>query len=96
MLDQTAFYARAGGQEPDFGTLNNYNVLDVEKYGQVILHKINKANIKVGDVLKGKIDETRRQILTRHHTATHVMLGAAKRALGSWTVSYTHLRAHET
>ena len=84
VLDQTAFYARAGGQEPDFGTLNNYNVLDVEKYGQVILHKINKANIKVGDVLKGKIDETRRQILTRHHTATHVMLGAAKRALGSW------------
>ena len=84
VLDQTAFYARAGGQEPDFGTLNNYNVLDVEKYGQVILHKINKANIKDGDVLKGKIDETRRQILTRHHTATHVMLGAAKRALGSW------------
>jgi len=84
VLDQTAFYARAGGQEPDSGTLDNHEVLDVEKYGQVILHKINKADIEVGTVLKGKINETRRQILTRHHTATHVMLGAAKRALGSW------------
>ncbi|NSL76852.1 MAG: alanine--tRNA ligase [Thaumarchaeota archaeon] len=84
VLDQTAFYARAGGQEPDFGTLDNHKVLDVEKYGQVILHKINKMDIKEGTTIKGKIDQHRREILTRHHTATHVMLGAAKRALGSW------------
>ena len=43
---------------------------------------VTQDNIKVP--IKGKINETRRQILTRHHTATHVMLGAAKRALGSW------------
>tara|TARA_B100001013_G_scaffold195991_1_gene118487 strand:+ start:2067 stop:4793 length:2727 start_codon:yes stop_codon:yes gene_type:complete len=84
VLDQTAFYARAGGQEPDHGVLDNFNVLDVEKYGHVILHKIQKSDIREGTILHGKIDEQRRRILTQHHTATHVVLGAAKRALGSW------------
>lgn len=84
VLDQTAFYARAGGQEPDAGVLDKYDVLDVEKYGHIILHKIIKSDIKEGSILKGKINEQRRRILTNHHTATHVMLGAAKRALGSW------------
>ena len=28
VLDQTAFYARAGGQEPDSGTLDNHKVLE--------------------------------------------------------------------
>jgi len=84
VLDKTAFYARAGGQEPDTGVIHNYNVLDVEKYGHVILHKIDELDIKEGMIVHGQIDANRRRILTLHHTATHVMLGAAKRALGSW------------
>ncbi|MBE18875.1 MAG: alanine--tRNA ligase [Thaumarchaeota archaeon] len=84
VLDKTAFYARAGGQEPDTGVIHNHNVLDVEKYGHVILHKIDTLDITEGMIVHGKIDANRRRILTSHHTATHVMLGAAKRALGSW------------
>ena len=31
MLDQTAFYPRGGGQEPDKGKLDNYEVVEVLK-----------------------------------------------------------------
>ena len=84
VLDQTAFYARAGGQEPDLGTLNGKQVIDVEKYGDIILHKIEGKGFSLDESVHGIIDSQRRDILTKHHTATHIMLGAAKRALGSW------------
>ena len=84
VLDQTAFYARAGGQEPDLGTLNGKQVIDVEKYGDIILHKIEGKGFSLDEYVHGIIDSQRRDILTKHHTATHIMLGAAKRALGSW------------
>lgn len=84
VLDQTAFYARAGGQEPDHGVINGNEVLDVEKYGDIIIHKIKGKPLREGALVKCSVDMRRRRILTRHHTATHVVLGAAKRALGSW------------
>jgi len=37
---------------------------------------------KVGDMVKGRVDWERRIALMRHHTATHVVLGAARRVLG--------------
>ncbi len=40
VLDRTSFYARGGGQEPDYGTISNSKVIDVNKHGGVILHKI--------------------------------------------------------
>ena len=40
-LDQTAFYPRGGGQEPDHGTIEGREVLDVEKYGTVVVHKLD-------------------------------------------------------
>ena len=86
VLDQTAFYARAGGQEPDHGTLEGMKVVDVEKYGEIIIHRLESGVGKLaeGKIVRGQVEGKRRQILTRHHTATHVMLGAARRALGSW------------
>jgi alanyl-tRNA synthetase len=36
-----------------------------------------------GELVKGKIDEERRRSLMRHHTATHLLLRAAKDVLGS-------------
>ena len=89
ILEETAFYPEGGGQEPDTGYLflggKAYRVVDVQKVGDVILHKVGDslpADV-VGDVVRGVIDWERRYKLMRHHTATHVILGVARKVLGS-------------
>ena len=84
VLNQTAMFARAGGQEPDHGTLNGCEVIDVSKYGDIAIHTVKNCNFKEGDTVKGKVDWHRRGIIMRHHTATHIVNGAAQKYLGSW------------
>lgn len=87
VLDTTAFYATGGGQLHDTGVLNicgeEYRVVDVEKVGGVIVHKLDRAvSTRDCSEVEGRIDWDRRYRLMRHHTATHVILGAARRVLG--------------
>jgi alanyl-tRNA synthetase len=84
VLDRTAFYPRGGGQEPDHGRLGGADVLDVEKYGGVVLHKIEGPLPKVGTVVRGEVDSNRRRKITRIHTATHIINGASREVLGNW------------
>lgn len=84
ILDQTAFYPRSGGQEPDFGYIGGLEVVDVEKYGNVILHKVKGTQLVEGQSVRCKVDANRRSILATHHTATHLINGAAQKVLGSW------------
>ncbi len=86
VLDQTAFYPEGGGQPADNGVLKfsktQINVIDVQKIGNVIVHIVNGQIPKEGDKVTGRIDWNRRMSLMRHHTATHVIMGAARRVLG--------------
>jgi len=86
VLDQTAFYPEGGGQPADSGTLRfnetQTEVIDVQKVGNVIVHVVKGAMPKEGDKVSGRIDWNRRISLMRHHTATHVIMGAARRVLG--------------
>jgi len=84
VLNETAFYPRSGGQEPDLGYIDSAEVQDVEKYGNIIIHKLNKHNLIEGQAVKCKINSNRRRILALHHTATHIVNGAAKKVLGNW------------
>ena len=84
VLDQTYFYPEGGGQEADHGTIADREVYDVQRMGTSILHFVR------GDatsVLKKRvacvIDGERREALMRNHTATHIVLGAARKALGN-------------
>ncbi|MFN3268110.1 MAG: alanine--tRNA ligase-related protein, partial [Zestosphaera sp.] len=89
VLEETAFYPEGGGQEPDTGYLflggDTYRVVDTQKVDGVILHKLEKLVPEhvVGSLVRGVIDWERRYKLMRHHTATHVILGAARKVLGS-------------
>ncbi|MBI2126239.1 MAG: alanine--tRNA ligase, partial [Thaumarchaeota archaeon] len=76
--------ARAGGQEPDHGILGGSEVIDVNKYGDIAVHTVKDCNLKEGQAVKGKVDAKRRGIIMRHHTATHIVNGAAQKYLGSW------------
>jgi alanyl-tRNA synthetase len=86
VLDQTCFYSEGGGQVADQGvivsTLGSAKVVDVQRVGKVALHLIDGPMPKVGEVVKGRLDWQRRIALMRHHTGTHVVLGAARRVLG--------------
>jgi alanyl-tRNA synthetase len=82
VLNQTAFYPRGGGAEPDMGFINDCKVYDVEHEENVIVHKVKNPNFKVGDVVNCKVDSKRRIQIVKHHTATHMINGAARKVLG--------------
>ena len=88
VLDQTAFYPRGGGQEPDFGEIEGMKVTDVEKHIDVVIHKLefpsNKEVFVEGKQVKGIVYDHRRNSITRHHTATHILNSSARTNLGSW------------
>ncbi len=86
VLDQTAFYPQGGGQPGDHGELRyasgKTRVVDVQKFGPTIVHFLEESIGPRVDYVEGEIDWGRRQNLMRHHTGTHVLLGAARRVLG--------------
>jgi alanyl-tRNA synthetase len=81
VLDRTAFYAEAGGQVADKGYIEDAEVINVQKIGKVILHRLSKR-IEEGKIVSCKVDKKRREILKRHHTATHIINAAARKVLG--------------
>ena len=84
VLNRTSFYARGGGQEPDHGTISGFQVIDVDKHGDVIIHKLQNGVPKEGDIVSCKIDETRRANITKNHTSTHIINASSREVLGSW------------
>lgn len=84
VLDRTSFYARGGGQEPDYGSISGSKVVDVNKHGGIILHKLEGEIPKEGDTVSCKVDETRRSNITKNHTSTHILNSSARGVLGSW------------
>lgn len=86
VLDQTCFYPEGGGQPGDIGSLETQSgsieVTDTQKVGRVILHHIKGNAPPLESKVHGKIDWNRRISLMRHHTGTHLILGAARRVLG--------------
>ncbi len=83
-LDQTLFYPEGGGQENDTGYIADLKVIDVQKFGKTVLHKVDssKVNLKEGQEITGKIDWDRRIQLRNHHTAIHIINGVVKKILG--------------
>ncbi|MEM4308409.1 MAG: alanine--tRNA ligase [Thermoplasmata archaeon] len=83
VLDQTYFYPEGGGQEYDIGWINDVPVVNVQKAGKSVLHFVKAIEgFKIGMEVKCRIDWERRMQLAIHHTATHIINGAARRVLG--------------
>ncbi|MGI0148669.1 MAG: alanine--tRNA ligase-related protein, partial [Thermoplasmata archaeon] len=84
LLDQTYFYPEGGGQEADHGTIGDHEVYDVQKIGASVLHFVRgDAKPLIGKRVACVIDSERREALMRNHTATHIVLGASRKALGN-------------
>lgn len=83
VLDQTAFYPRGGGQEPDTGEIQGTKVVEVTKQADVVVHKI-EGRLAEGQSVHATVNARRRDLITKHHTATHVLNSASRNTLGSW------------
>jgi len=89
-LRETPFYAQAGGQVGDTGTLSNAKaeiaVSDTRSplpglavhYGMV-----TRGSLRVVDVVVANVDEARRLDIARNHTATHLLHKALREVLGA-------------
>jgi alanyl-tRNA synthetase len=100
VMDQTLFFPEGGGQPSDTGTLvsaeSMVRVDGVIKIGDVVLHHISGGILKRGNRIKGMVDEERRWSLMRHHTATHILLHAAKEVLGAHIHQAGAQKGHES
>ncbi|UCE15612.1 MAG: alanine--tRNA ligase [Candidatus Bathyarchaeota archaeon] len=86
ILEKTVFYPEGGGQPADHGYLTfgkaRSEVVDVQKVGKIIVHVVKGHVPREGETVKGTIDWKRRSSFMKHHTSTHVIMGAARRVLG--------------
>lgn len=84
ILDRTSFYARGGGQEPDFGSIAGFKVFNVDKHADIIVHQLQGGVPKEGETVNCKVDEIRRSNITKNHTSTHIINASSRKVLGSW------------
>jgi len=84
VTDRTLFYPEGGGQLGDQGVFMQgnilCNVLDTRSQKGVVLH-LTDAPLDLGPV-KGLLNQARRKQLMDHHTAVHIVGGAARKVLG--------------
>ena len=77
-LEKTAFYGKGGGQPGDSGTLitelETIEVIETLKKEDALLHQVKSINnLKIGTLIKGKIDWDKRYKFMRMHTALHLL-----------------------
>jgi alanyl-tRNA synthetase len=94
ILDKTAFYAEAGGQEADLGSIDildesgdvtgTFSVTDVQVYGGFVLHTgvVEDGEIQTGTHVNCRVDYDRRRSIAPNHSMTHVLNAALRQVLG--------------
>ena len=89
VLDRTPFYAEAGGQVGDTGTMSAgetvFEVLDTQRDGELILHigKLRSGKLSLGEQVSTAVDDRRRGGIRRAHSATHLLHHALRSVLGT-------------
>jgi alanyl-tRNA synthetase len=87
VLDQTCFYAEAGGQVGDHGNIKSqggeFKVETTEKIADCIIHqgKLISGSFSVCDTVILTVDKSR-QDTKKNHTATHLLQWALQQVLG--------------
>ena len=96
ILRQTPFYAEMGGEVGDTGCVISPGKTEEEAAAFVkvtdtktpeaglIAHSVtvNRGEICTGDKVHAKVDEMRRHLIERNHTATHLLHAALREVLG--------------
>jgi len=104
-LNETPFYAEAGGQTGDSGILKNPHFSAVVENAycpipELIAHevKVISGRAKVKDQVEAAVNDSRRKAISNNHTATHLLHASLRQILGDHVkqagslVSQTRLR----
>ena len=93
LLNQTPFYAESGGQVGDTGWITGSGgdplriaITDTQKkLGSLFVHvgRIEAGEARVGLPVAAVVDSDRRSRIRAHHSATHLLHEALRRALGT-------------
>lgn len=104
VFNQTPFYARAGGQIADTGTIENLTqhgcakVIHVHKNPHgAFLHQIQVTDgtFAVGDRCRLVVGQDCRKRIARNHTATHLLHAALREVLGEHVIQAGSLVSDE-
>ena len=88
-LDRTPFYAEAGGQQGDHGTIvtetGSLRIVDTNyALPGLVRHVVGdlEGSVYPGQVAEAAVDADRRDAMRRNHTGTHLLHWALRRVLG--------------
>ncbi len=88
VLNQTPFYAEAGGQVGDAGTLKTDSgmaqITDTKKVAGLYVHfgKVTEGTLTKGQGAELRVDPARRAQIQANHSATHLLNEALREVLG--------------
>ena len=87
VFDRTPFYAEAGGQAGDSGTLTGGGekiiVLDTVKENNLVIHIAEKVPEDPSAAFRATVDLEKRLMTANNHTATHLLHFALRSILGN-------------
>jgi alanyl-tRNA synthetase len=92
VLDATPFYGEGGGQVGDHGTLSGGGadgegvivaIEAVSRNRSVFVHggRIERGQLRLGDVVTARVERSCRRRAQAHHTATHLLQAALKQVV---------------
>ena len=93
ILDKTPFYAEAGGQVGDVGTIVlqqstnqhrcQFHVEETHRYGDYVLHigRCVEGSLRCGDEITASVNEKSRRAIVSNHTSTHLLNHALRDVL---------------
>jgi alanyl-tRNA synthetase len=94
VLDRTAFYPTGGGQPSDTGTLNGVRVVEcIDDGDKGVLHVVQGAAPGRGDLVRGRVDWSRRLDHMQQHTGQHILSQALVTLFNAPTRSFRVLEA---
>ncbi|MGR3491836.1 MAG: alanine--tRNA ligase [Shimia sp.] len=98
-LNQTPFYAEAGGQVGDTGVIatetGRARITDTQKSAGVYIHvaEVEEGSIATGQAAQLTVDHARRSAIRANHSATHLLHEALRNALGDHVAQRGSLNA---
>ena len=101
VLNQTPFYAEAGGQVGDTGHLSTdaarVRITDTRKVADVFIHigEVTDGTLSSGAAARLEVDHARRCAIRANHSATHLLHEALRAALGDHVAQRGSLNAED-
>lgn len=87
VLSRTPFYAESGGQVGDTGVIEangkSVHITDTQKENNLIVHFCDKLPENPEAQFTARVNFNRRSLITKNHSATHLMHAALRKVLGT-------------